>query len=113
MPVFVAGSMGMAVNNTRAIVEGLAGLKSPFVRTPKYSSTGVSDGRWWKSSYAGSRSLSAEVFLEAFMAIYSILGLIAIVSVGQWAAVPFQLLFAIGFGVMAMYSVKHRVMVSR
>ncbi|NND72832.1 MAG: glycosyltransferase [Rhodothermales bacterium] len=112
MPVFVAGSMGMAVNNTRAILEGLAGRKSPFVRTPKYNSTGASGGHWWKSAYAG-RSLSVEVFLEALMMIYSIVGLVVIIMLGQWAAVPFQLLFALGFGLMATYGVKHRVMAAR
>ena len=113
MPVFVAGSMGMAVNNTRAIVEGLIGRETPFVRTPKYNSTGISGGRWWRSSYAGSGSLSTEVILEALLTLYSIGGLVAIIAVGQWAAIPFQLLFAIGFGLVAMYGIKHHLMVSR
>ena len=35
-PVFMMGSMGLAVNNTKAVWEGLINKKSEFVRTPKY-----------------------------------------------------------------------------
>ncbi len=35
-PVFMAGSMGFALNNTRAVIEGLFNKKSEFVRTPKF-----------------------------------------------------------------------------
>ena len=105
--MFIAGSMGMAVNNSRAIFEGLIGKKSPFVRTPKYSSTGASGASWWGTSYGNSSALSPEVFVEAALTIYSIAGLAAIVSVGQWAAIPFQLLFVLGFGLMTYYGIQH------
>ena len=35
-PLFMAGSMGFAVNNSRAVMEGLLNRKSEFVRTPKF-----------------------------------------------------------------------------
>ncbi len=35
-PLFMAGSMGLAVNNSRAVFEGLMNRKSEFVRTPKF-----------------------------------------------------------------------------
>jgi hypothetical protein len=35
VPLFMAGSMGFAVNNSRAVIEGLLNRKSEFVRTPK------------------------------------------------------------------------------
>ena len=34
-PLFMAGSMGFAVNNSRAVLEGLFKKKSEFVRTPE------------------------------------------------------------------------------
>ncbi len=37
-PLFMAGSMGFAVNNSRAVFEGLMNRKSEFVRTPKFKS---------------------------------------------------------------------------
>ena len=39
-PVFMAGSMGFAVNNSKAVLEGLFNRKSEFVRTPKYGIEG-------------------------------------------------------------------------
>ena len=111
LPVFVAGSMGMAINNTRAIIEGILGVRSPFVRTAKFSSTGTSSASWWRSAYATSR-LQAEVFLESAMTLYSVAGLAVIIYVEEWAAIPFQLLFTIGFGLMMMYGFKHRSMVA-
>lgn len=111
LPIFVAGSMGMAINNTRAIIEGLIGIKSPFVRTAKFSSTGTSSASWWRTSYASAR-LQPEVFLEVVMTFYSIAGLGVIVALREWAAIPFQLMFTVGFGLMMVYSFKHRAMVA-
>jgi len=49
-PVFMAGSMGLSVNNTKAVIEGLLNRKSEFVRTPKYGFTGRS-GSWADKKY--------------------------------------------------------------
>ena len=35
-PMLIAGSMGLALNNTTAILGGLSGRVSPFVRTPNF-----------------------------------------------------------------------------
>ncbi|MGB2866841.1 MAG: glycosyltransferase, partial [Bacteroidota bacterium] len=36
-PLFMAGSMGFALNNSKAVFEGLFKHKSEFIRTPKYA----------------------------------------------------------------------------
>ena len=46
----VAGNLGIAVNNTRALVEGLAGFPSEFNRTPKYGLTSRGD-HWRGKAY--------------------------------------------------------------
>ncbi len=50
-PLFMAGSMGFAVNNTRAVIEGLFRKKSDLVRTPKYSVVKMGD-QWLDKKYA-------------------------------------------------------------
>ena len=50
-PVFMAGSMGFAVNNSRAVLEGILRKKSEFVRTPKYSIRDKHDS-WKGKTYA-------------------------------------------------------------
>jgi len=42
-PVFMAGSMGFALNNSRAVFEGLLNRKSDFIRTPKFKVVGETD----------------------------------------------------------------------
>ncbi|HEX3073640.1 MAG TPA: hypothetical protein VHP30_08505, partial [Ignavibacteriales bacterium] len=49
-PLFMAGSMGFALNNSRAVVEGLLSRKSEFVRTPKFKLMTKGD-TWANTAY--------------------------------------------------------------
>ncbi len=102
-PVFMAATMGLALSNTRAVAEALTGRRSAFVRTPKYShDSGAAP--WWQSRYAALR-LPPVVWGEALLAGYCVAGLGITVAYGEWAAVPFQALFAGGFALVAMASI--------
>lgn len=102
-PLFMAGSMGMALNNTRALWQALRGKRSAFMRTPKYSDTQASP--WWTSRYADAR-IPPVVWLEGGLALYCLAGLIAIAAYGAWAAVPFQAFFALAFSLVTLYNVR-------
>lgn len=103
-PVFMAGSMGLAASNTRALWQALRGHRSAFVRTPKYAHDGGDAPRsWWTSRYAELR-IPGIVWVEALLTLYSLAGLALTIYLGEWAAVPFQLLFALGFGLVTFYS---------
>ena len=104
-PLFMAGSMGMALNNTRAIFQALRGKRSAFVRTPKYSETAAAKGSWWKSRYANTR-IPPVMWFEALLALYCVAGLVAIAVQGEWAAVPFQAFFALAFALVTVYNVR-------
>ena len=107
-PVFLAGSMGMALNNTRALVQGLRGKATAFVRTPKYSEAAARRGAWWTSRYADA-TIPPLVWLEAALALYCLLGLGALTFVGAWMALPFQACFAGGFALVTLYNIRqHR-----
>lgn len=99
-PLFMAGSMGMALSNTRAIWQGLRGKRSAFVRTPKYSAES-----WWNSRYAD-RRIPGIMWLEALLALYCMAGLVAISAQGAWAATPFQAVFALAFTLVTIYNVQ-------
>ncbi len=109
-PLFMAGSMGLAVNNTRAVFEGILKRKSEFVRTPKYSVIMKKD-RWAGKKYAPVK-IKATVVVEAILALWCAFGVVASVYYIELAAVPFQLLFTTGFGVVAWTSLRH-IMVGR
>jgi len=104
-PVFMAGSMGFAVNNTRAVIEGLLRKKSEFVRTPKYSIRNKGDS-WFNKNYVPVK-ISPTVFVELILALYCLFGVASSIYFLEIAAVPFQLLFFLGFGFVSFMSLKH------
>ncbi len=105
VPLFMAGSMGLAVNNTKAVLEGLFRKKSEFVRTPKYRIQGKRD-RWVDKKYVPMK-IHWTVFVEVFLALYCFFGVVSSLYLLEIAAVPFQLLFTLGFGFVAFLSVRH------
>jgi cellulose synthase/poly-beta-1,6-N-acetylglucosamine synthase-like glycosyltransferase len=105
-PVFMAGSMGLAVNNTLAIIEGLLRRRSPFVRTPKFHIVDKRDG-WVDKKYF--RDFNPALVLEVLLAIYCFAAVAVAVVNYEVAAVPFQLLFAFGYSFIAFLSIKHTV----
>jgi len=104
-PLFMAGSMGFAVNNTKAVIEGLLKRKSEFVRTPKYSVVNKKDN-WIDKKYV-LKKFNYTVVIELLLALYCLFGVAASIYYLELAAVPFQLLFSMGFGLVAWLSIKH------
>jgi len=103
-PVFMAGSMGFAVNNSKAVLEGLFKRKSEFVRTPKYGIEGKKQS--WKDKKYVPVTFSWMVLVEIFLAVYCFLGVVSSLYYLEIAAVPFQLLFTAGYGFVAYLSVQ-------
>ncbi len=103
-PLFMAGSMGFAVNNSKAVIEGLFHRKSEFVRTPKYSIKEKNDS--WKDKKYVPVKFSWTVIVEIVLALYCFFGVGASLYYLEIAAVPFQLLFALGFGFVSWLSVQ-------
>src|ERR1041384_4192898 len=104
-PLLLAGSMGFAVNNTRAALEGLFRRKTEFIRTPKYSVIDKGDN-WLDKRYALMK-VHYTVVIEIVLALYCIFGVCASIYYLEIAAVPFQLLFSLGFGLVAWLSIRH------
>jgi hypothetical protein len=101
----MAGSMGFAVNNTRAVLEGLFRKKSEFVRTPKYKIEKGTDS--WKQKKYASKRINWVVIIEATLAVYCFIGVIASFYYLELAAVPFHLLFFFGFAIVSALSISH------
>jgi cellulose synthase/poly-beta-1,6-N-acetylglucosamine synthase-like glycosyltransferase len=104
-PLFMAGSMGFAVNNSRAVIEGLLNRKSEFIRTPKFKV--VSERDTWMGKRYLSKKLGFSVYVEAIMAIYCLVGIGSSIYFLEIAALPFQILFFIGFSFVSVTSIKH------
>jgi cellulose synthase/poly-beta-1,6-N-acetylglucosamine synthase-like glycosyltransferase len=103
--MFLAGTMGLAVSNTRAVIEGLLNFRSEFKRTPKYKLTSGKDS--YKSNrYFLNGRLDRGVFIELFLALYCGIGVSMAIKYFELAALPFHLLFFIGFSLVSILSLK-------
>ncbi len=105
-PVFMAGSMGFAINNTKAVYEALINKKSEFVRTPKYGIEGDQD-KWQDKKYVHKKFVKFSVILELIIALYSLACVVVSAVTLQISAIPFQLMYTFGFGLVAYLSIKH------
>ena len=104
-PLFMAGSMGFAVNNSRAVIEGLLSRKSEFVRTPKFNAESGNSTAAGKKY--GNRKIGLSVYVELMMAVYCLIGICSSLYFLEIAALPFQVLFFSGFAFVSLTSIKH------
>ena len=104
-PIFMAGSMGFAVNNTKAVLEALFNKKSEFKRTPKYQIVNASDN-WGEKKYV-QRKIGNAVIIELLFAVYFVFGISMSIVYLEIAAIPFQLMFLTGFGTVGYLSLRH------
>lgn len=91
-------SMGLAVTNARAILEVALGIKTGFIRTPKFNIASKAD----LVKRAAYRSkVSGQVFIEAFIALYCLGGIAFMVSWTRPIVDPFLVIFTIGMCLVA------------
>lgn len=100
---FLIMSMGMSINNTVAVIEGYLGIKSSFVRTPKFN---VSRKSEFKQNKYDKKKLNLVNILEGIFAIVFLFTAINRAIYGDLGMVPFHLMLGIGFGMVFYYSVK-------
>jgi cellulose synthase/poly-beta-1,6-N-acetylglucosamine synthase-like glycosyltransferase len=104
LPFLMCLGTGIAVNNTRAVLEAFLNIKSDFVRTPKYGIKKQKD-TWRGKGY--SIPLSAISILEFLLGIYSLTGLLMFLFVSKYLVSPFLLIYTTGFFYVFFLSVKH------
>ncbi len=90
---------GVALSNTKAVVEALLGVGNIFRRTPKFNVNAQTD-RWQNSLYR--LPLDSLVIGELVLGLYSLLGAFIAATTGHQFAVPFILLYAFGFGYVGL-----------
>ncbi len=93
---FYSIAMGFSFQNTIAVLEGLWGKKSEFVRTPKFNVEALKDK--WKSNVYVSKKISKNTIAEGFLMLYFLFGLYAGFQFNDYALYPFHLMLLIGFG---------------
>jgi len=101
--LFLMVSMGLALNNSVAVIEGYLGIKSSFVRTPKFNvsaNNDVTENKYDK------KSLSILNIGEGLLAILFLFTAINRVVYGDLGMVPFHLMLTFGYGLVFYHSIK-------
>jgi len=105
LPHMVAVGMGLSLRNTKAVLEAVLGIRSEFVRTPKFSIRGTS-GSWHGKKYGiGSEWTS---LLEIAFGLYFVLAIISLIQRGSYRFVPVLLPFSWGFLYLGVMSLTQR-----
>ena len=94
LPMLLALGIGMSLSNARAVLEGLLGRDSSFVRTPKYRIESSTDG-WKEKKYRGRGSFLP--WVETAFGLYFTAAVAYAVSYGILGSIPFLVLFQVGF----------------
>lgn len=94
IPALMFIGCGLAINNTKAVLEALLNMKSDFIRTPKYGV--VTRGKSMTvKNYTSPMTL---IFIsEILLSIYCFIGFMQYTNNSKFVFGPFLLMYAIGF----------------
>ncbi len=97
LPFVMAVGIGLSVRNAMAVIEAIAGVKSEFVRTPKYrvEAGAQGAGAWAKKKYR--KSAGWMPFAEVGLGLYFAGAVFYALQNENYATVPFLLLFVWGY----------------
>ena len=101
---FYTIAMGFTYQNSIAVLEGLIGKKSEFVRTPKFNIENLKDK--WKDNVYISKKISKNTIIEGILVLYFIFGLIYAVILNDFGLFPFHLMLTIGYSFVFYKSFK-------
>ncbi|HYM12820.1 MAG TPA: cellulose synthase family protein [Bryobacterales bacterium] len=88
IPFLMGTGIGLTLTNTRAVVEALAGVKSPFHRTAKYGNKQATKYR---------RRSHWLPWINLLIGSYFLLTVLYAISAENYITVPFLLLFVLGY----------------
>jgi cellulose synthase/poly-beta-1,6-N-acetylglucosamine synthase-like glycosyltransferase len=103
LPMVLAVGIGLAVNNTKAVIEAMLGRSSEFTRTPKYGIERARDD-WQGKKYH--QTTSVQPFIEVALGVYFTGTVLYALQYGIYGTLPFLVLFQVGFlytGLMSLF----------
>jgi cellulose synthase/poly-beta-1,6-N-acetylglucosamine synthase-like glycosyltransferase len=103
IPLAMAMGIGLVFSNTRAVLEGLFGIKSSFVRTPKYRIESSKDN-WLQAAMRYRRKGGWLPLFELAFSLYFVFAIYYAIRSEIYATIPFLMIFLVGYGYMAIMS---------
>ncbi len=105
VPVAISVGVGIAVNNSKAVIEAFLGKKSEFRRTPKFAVTSKNDNWKARGSYISSKEITAVI--EITLGLLFLLQTLYAIYKGYYGWIPFLLLIQFGFLYTGFLSIFH------
>ena len=95
LPFLMSIGIGLAINNTRAVIEAMMGTETEFVRTPKYQ---IEDSQTTSgSARSTARRNIIQPIIELSLGLYFTFTVFYALSNRIYGTLPFLMLFQIGF----------------
>ena len=101
---FYSIAMGFSFHNTIAVLEGLFGKKSEFIRTPKFNIESLKEN-WKQNSYISTK-VSKNIFMEALLILYFLFGIYSGIRLNDFGLMPFHLMLCFGYGFVFVKSIQ-------
>ncbi len=105
-PLFVSLFIGVSLSNAIGIIQGYLGIKSGFVRTPKFNAITTAD-KVMKSKYAQT-NINWLTFTEGLLSFYFLYGLIQAFYFKNYGSMPLLLMAFTGFSMVFWWSIQER-----
>lgn len=107
IPIAIALGVGIAVNNSKAVIEALLGKESGFERTPKFNVKENSDTWRATKSYVSPKGVTSlvEILIGTVLLTQTVLSLYS----GSFEWIPFMALLQFGFFYTGFLSIYHGV----
>jgi hypothetical protein len=102
LPIVMAIGIGLAVNNSKAVLEALFGRPGEFARTPKYGIERRQDD-WQHKKYH--QSMPIQPFVELGLGLYFTVTVLYALANGIYGTLPFLILFQFGFLYLGLMSI--------
>jgi cellulose synthase/poly-beta-1,6-N-acetylglucosamine synthase-like glycosyltransferase len=104
-PLLLTMSMGLSFHNSVAVIEGYLGIRSSFVRTPKYNII----GRNRKPAEGAQKNpISNTVIIEGLLTLLFCMALVISIQIKEYSFFVFHLMLALGFGSVFVVSWRDR-----
>ena len=104
LPIFLSIYLGIAMHISIGVVEGFIGLKSPFIRTPKFN---ISENNHLNKNRYIKGVLSPFLLMELFILFYAILGIYYSFQFSIYYMILFLLMIVLGYSYTSFYTLKN------
>jgi cellulose synthase/poly-beta-1,6-N-acetylglucosamine synthase-like glycosyltransferase len=103
MPFVMSMGIALTFSNARAVLEAILGVKTPFVRTPKYRIEESTDTTWVRKSYVPRRIRLP--WLELAFALYFLFTIWYAIDSHIFGTLPFLMIYLCGYAYAAAMSI--------